>query len=165
MKIRPYCDKDFETLKKIFWLNTSAQISSEMKAEFEIKYLTYYLSNYADFSLVAVDVEDNVLGYIIGAPDTLGDLFFLKNFSYLQSFTHLMGQFPAHLHINLAQSSQGLGLGSILIQHFCDGLANKVISGVHLITNKDARNVSFYQKNNFKLIAQAGQLVMLGKIL
>ncbi|MGB7979221.1 MAG: GNAT family N-acetyltransferase, partial [Candidatus Nanopelagicales bacterium] len=62
----------------------------------------------------------------------------------------LVGQFPAHLHIDLLPEAQGRGLGRALIEAFVTTLRDAEVTGVHL--GVDRRNhgaLSFYQRLGF----------------
>jgi hypothetical protein len=67
---------------------------------------------------------------------------------YFDLFKDEYLKYPAHLHINLSESSRGLGLGSILIKEF-ETKVSATSCGVHLITSPTARNRGFYLKNEY----------------
>ncbi len=64
----------------------------------------------------------------------------------------LLKEFPAHLHINLLKEARGKGWGDLLIKALIEELKTKQINGIHLYCGNGP--VSFYQKNNFKILEQ-----------
>ena len=118
------------------------------KAEFQWKYLDFYQEYFSDYFFVA-HKDENVLGYIAGSPITNGLNDLWKCLPHLELFHDLYEAYPAHLHINLGAMSRGLGVGSELLKKLEFQLKDDGISGIHLITSKDARNVTFYLKNNY----------------
>ena len=70
---------------------------------------------------------------------------------YLE-FTNEVNDFPASLHINTYPSSQGKGVGSMLINNAIN--EKKVLNKdykIHLITHIDSSNVKFYEKLKFRI--------------
>jgi GNAT superfamily N-acetyltransferase len=129
------------------FFETSARtefISSEEKETYIYQYLGYYKEKYPEFFLIGIRGDD-VIGYICGSPDSRMDLELFDIIPHYKTFQDLYPEFPAHLHINLTQSSRGLGLGSYLIKSF-ENLCN---CATHLITSPDARNREFYKKNGY----------------
>jgi ribosomal protein S18 acetylase RimI-like enzyme len=124
----------------------------EHMLHFEDRWMGPYLKELPDQShfLLACNEQQVVIGYLLYALDS--DLFLRPFESRLQSyaiFKDLFKKFPAHLHINLSGRCRGYGVGSILMQSMLETLREEGLSGVHLVTSPDARNVSFYQKNGF----------------
>lgn len=63
--------------------------------------------------------------------------------------------YPAHLHIDLVQSVQGIGHGSKLMHTFLDALRARNIPGVHLGVGKaNQRATSWYPKFGFQPIVE-----------
>jgi GNAT superfamily N-acetyltransferase len=141
--------------------------SDDERTKFKYKYLDYYIENYPDIFIVAVR-DESVVGYICGSPDSSKDIFLGESLSHYNLFRDEYLKYPAHLHINLCQSSRGLGLGSILIKEF-ENLVSLTSSGVHLLTSPIARNRSFYLKNhyNFEITKSFNnsEILLMGKLL
>lgn len=56
--------------------------------------------------------------------------------------------YPAHLHLNLAPESRGLGIGSALLGAYLDALATQGVPGVQLSTTlENQAAVALYQKH------------------
>jgi ribosomal protein S18 acetylase RimI-like enzyme len=65
-------------------------------------------------------------------------------------------QYPAHLHINLLPTHQGMGLGSRLIKQFEEHIRSLGAPGIHLRTsNKNLKAVSFYRKMGFSILQES----------
>ena len=154
----------WDEVVNIFFESSSVKefTDEKSKEEFLYKYLGYYKENYPEFFLVAT-FENKVLGYICGSPNSLDDSELLGLLPHFGVFKDLYDDFPAHLHINLARASRGMGVGSKLVQRFesiCRG-------GVHLITSPTARNKSFYLKNGYNFndirVFSGSDLLFMGK--
>ena len=116
----------------------------KVKEEFIYKYLGYYKEKHPDLFLIAT-INDKVVGYICGSSDSKSDIELYSLLSHYKLFSDYFVLFPAHLHINISKSAQGLGLGSLLLKEF----ELKCKKPVHLITSPDALNRKFYRKNNY----------------
>ena len=73
------------------------------------------------------------------------------------------------LRINLDERYRNRGIGSALIAAFAAQAASAGRSGVHVVTGERARNVRFYQKNEFRPLATArwnrADVVFMGRLL
>jgi len=159
-----------DQIKEIFYTSSSvdAFASNDEKEKFYYKYLGIYAKNYPQYFVVALRKTGaepaEVLGYICGTDQTCSDHINLN--PYYREFIGKVPDFPAHLHINCAQGSRGMGLGSKLLQSF-EHLVSEKCSGIHLITTPESKNVSFYKKNGynhaFKKSFKNHSLLMLAK--
>ena len=170
MLIKKYKEIDLSQQKKVeeIFFNTSLKKDFKSlveKEEFLYKYFGYYHKYFGDYFLVAL--EDEVpLGYICGV-NRLSKIDSLREYlPALEIFSKEEEKFPSHLHINLDPCSQGKGLGGKLIDSFCALLDT---NGVHIITAANARNVSFYTKQNFNfnVVKKINNidLIFMGKVL
>ena len=148
--------------------------SEEEKNAFCWRWVGQYLDKFSDLSFLLFE-GDLLLGYIVGCPDTSQ---FLDNldqkglFWWCDAFPEGYKNYPAHLHINCHPKARGKGAGSQLMDSFLKKCLTMGLSGVHLITVKGARNVSFYEKQGFQELAhyevghdEPSTLVFLGKML
>ena len=63
--------------------------------------------------------------------------------------------YPAELHINLAEAARGLGLGRKLMQACLDQMTDLGIPGIHLkTTTMNAAAIKLYEKLGFELLAR-----------
>ena len=158
-----------EQIKSIFFEASSVQSfeNSEARHAFFQKWLGLYLSLFPQSTFISVDDSSKkVLGYITCAPDTLKSFETINGVQAIKWIEHYQ-EYPAHFHINCHQEARGRGVGTKLLESLESYLREKEVRGVHLITSRDAANVSFYQRNNYCEIAsenkEAMKLLFLGK--
>ena len=163
IKVLNYSDiSDKDKVLKIFLLTLDKSIKDKVKIE-SLKYMYFdFYEKYPEYFLVALDQEE-ILGYICCAPTSIDQPELAELMSHYKKFTEQYEEYPAHLHINCHPESQGMGVGTVLINALCDKLQSDSISAVHLITGVNSRNVEFYKKNKFKKIHKIGNLLLLGK--
>jgi ribosomal protein S18 acetylase RimI-like enzyme len=99
--------------------------------------------------------EHDVLGYVVGCRIDPATSERFTALSYFRDFAALTPQFPAHLHINLDARTRGEGVGAHLVEALCARLKREGVSGVHVVTGRDQRNVSFYTRLGFVERARA----------
>lgn len=136
-------------IKFIFYISSSVQTfsSDSHKDQFFQTWCGNYLKFYPSEFFVLYD-NDKVYGYLSGCSDTEAS----KNNLTIPGhylFADLFNQFPAHLHINFHPDARSKGLGSVLVEYYCQHLVQSSIQGVHLITSPQSQNVSFYRRLNF----------------
>jgi len=140
----------WKEVKEIFF-ETSPRKSFQSVSEkdsFLYQYLEYYSDHYPGYFLIAI-YKNKAIGYICASPDSNSDVFLLDNLPHFKLFQKYFIDFPAHLHINMSEASQGLGVGSRLVSHLESLL--QVKKGLHLITTPKAKNRSFYSKNGYSI--------------
>lgn len=65
-----------------------------------------------------------------------------------------VSDYPAHLHLNLAESARGQGAGTQLMAKFFEQCRAAGVTGVHLSTRADNKEAQqFFQKNGFEALA------------
>ena len=168
MVIRKYENKDFEYVKYIC-LNDMLKENrdKELIKYVELMFCRYYLEKEPESCFVAVDENDKPIGYIYGAKDY--DTYERKMGDYLHSINELSSgnyladalvemydhaiykdKYPAHLHIDILPEYQSKGIGSKLIEAYCNYIKNDNISGVMLIVGSDNDGAKrFYERNSF----------------
>ena len=138
---------------------------------FRERWLGRYLHGGSDVLLVAMGASaavPTVAGYLVGA---LEDPSSQPRFADIPYFAHefrdLCRRYPAHLHVNLAPAYRSQGVGAQLISAFAARAAKAGALGMHVVTSKTARNVSFYTRGGFVQLGEAtangSDLVFLGK--
>ena len=169
IEIRQYHKKDKENLVKICYETSSLPIETEKQRKFlTLMFNDYYTEVEPENCFVAVDEQDEAVGYIICSEDFDNYYKYFKNFflpeikelsfSYYLSakgeiFLHSLfkKEYPAHLHIDILDTCQGQGVGTRLVKTLCEHLEKKKVKGLMLscgMSNKAA--LKFYKKNNFK---------------
>ena len=171
MNIRKYQEKDFEATKFVCLNDMFDKEGYEKIIEYvEMMFCRYYLEKEPENCFVAVDENDNVIGYTYGSKDYD---YYQENFSeYINAVAEIeerrflaealtemydhaiyKNDYPAHLHIDILPAYQSKGIGSKLIKAFCDNLKEQNVKGVMLIVgteNEGARR--FYERNGFILL-------------
>ncbi|SIQ14740.1 Acetyltransferase (GNAT) family protein [Alkalispirochaeta americana] len=137
--------------QKIFW-DTAEVKNFPSEAERQVfiyKYFSYYLETNPDLFICAF-LGEQVYGYICGVADTRKHRELYHCADHIPIFDDLYEEYPAHLHINLAAESRGMGLGGRLVAALEKVLRRETEAcGLHLVTSEGARNVGFYRKNGF----------------
>ncbi len=148
-------DEILPQIKKIFF-DTSARKTfkdTEDRERFFKNWTSYYIEKHPLEFLVAFSMKDDkpvVLGYLSGCSDSIAaESELSRGIKSYPIFNDLFSEYPAHFHINFAPEAQGRGIGSELVNRYKTLLKESHIPGVHIITAADARNVSFYFRNNF----------------
>ena len=157
-----------EQARKIFYQSSTRThfADRDEKAQFEFRYFGVYCKNPQQVFLAFSN--ESVIGYLVGTEVTTPEHYQLN--PYLESFKEIITQkFPAHLHINLSPETRGKGVGSRLLESFEAALRERNIPGVHLVTSSSARNLSFYERNHYRMKMNSetptSTLVLMGKAL
>lgn len=169
--IRPYQAKDKERVRQICLKNADCQYApDDTKKYILLMYCDYYIEQEPDNCFVAVDANDNAVGYIICAENyekyakTFREVYLpqadhisLKRFvdARLDLLSHSMfkNAYPAHFHIDIDEDYQRRGIGSLLITALKLQLKKKKLNGMMLVCGADNRQaINFYEKNGFKTL-------------
>ncbi len=145
--------------------NTRSFESDVQRAAFRERWLGRYLKHDPGFAYLAFAGGD-VVGYLVGAIDDPALASRFADIGYFAALREVTRQFPGHLHVNVAPAFRNQGVGGQLIECFVKDAKTAGAPGVHVVTNADAPNVSFYNRNGFLEIARtgkSGQLVVLGR--
>ena len=158
-----------EQIDRIF-LEASGRIfaSQAELADFRERWLGRYLHGGTDVLLVARDCRQSIAGYLVGALDDPAEQTRFADLPYFRGeFRDFCQAYPAHLHINLAPAARRKGLGGRLIEAFAVRARTAGAAGMHVVTGREARNVSFYTRCGFTLLGAAprngGEVVFLGR--
>lgn len=143
--------------------------SALARARFRERWLGRYFDHPDDaaLSFVAVDERGRVAGYVIGSTDDPAVTPRFADIGYFAELGALTAEYPAHLHINLAEDARGRGTGRALIEAFCCAVRARGVRGCHVVTGADARNRRFYGRLGFQplrtLSWSGSPIVMLGR--
>lgn len=169
--IRKYKPSDREACQNICIATAAPE---RVKTEKQQKTLAcIYSDSYVDFSenicFVAEDEEKGVVGYILCAPDTKAycrnalknhilPLFktapvdALLAMGEFAAFCVLSIKHPAHMHIDILESHQRMGLGTQLVNTLLAALKEQNCKGLFLITDTgNKKGPQFYNKYGFTL--------------
>jgi len=153
----------------IFFATSRVQVFADEQTRnlFKAKWLDRYLSHYIDSFFIARADDDVLIGYLAGCLEnpTLSPLF--DDLSYYKAFASYCVSYPCHLHINVAANYRNHGVGAALIDAFATQVANSHAPGMHIVTNDGARNIRFYEQNNFRILSTTysndAQVVFMGR--
>lgn len=166
MKVRPYQNKDYFDVREIC-SETATGVYKEKPYLARLLYCDYYVDHEPENCFVATDDEDKAIGYVLCSTDpkkhrrkTLEALQTLKKAEKGHYFEQKLAlrferiinvAYPAHLHIDIKEGYQRLGLGHELIDTLLDKLRADGVKGVHLgVSNENEKGMGFYRKYGFK---------------
>ncbi len=180
--IRNYIEKDKSAVRNICVLTANGYpIATEKQRELLcLLFNDYYTENEADSCFVAANAKDEAVGYIICAKDfgTYKKIFCeqylpkIKKFNRLQAFIRRIGlwfegrisdEYPAHLHINIIDGYQRMGLGHKLMGALIAYLKESGVAGVCLfVGSKNQKGISFYKKYGFTEVTRVPSAICFG---
>jgi len=123
--------------------------SADARDAFLERWLGRYLIHDPSHVFMAIDGQGAVAGYLVGCLDDPARTPRFSDIGYFAEFAHLTARYPAHLHVNLAARTRGAGVGSRLVEAFCEQLQAAGLLGVHVVTGQGVRNVGFYERLGF----------------
>lgn len=169
--VRPYQPSDKDRVRHICLRNAECLDAPESTQKYILlMYCDYYIEQEPQNCFVAVDDDNQAVGYIICAEDyakyekTFREIYLprcaeISTKRYVDAefdlLTHSMfrGNYPAHFHIDIYEEYQRKGIGSLLISALRMHLREKNIDGVMLVCGADnIQAQSFYKKNGFKTL-------------
>lgn len=128
--------------------------SDEVRAAFRERWLGRYLEHDADQFFVATQGEGKVVGYLAGCADHPLKASRFSDIGYFRTFADLLDQYPAHLHVNVASTCRGQGIGARLIDCFAMSAHTAGACGMHVVTGRQSRNVGFYTRKGFERLGE-----------
>jgi GNAT superfamily N-acetyltransferase len=139
----------------IFFATSRIQLFGDERERhsFKAKWLDRYLNHHIDSFFVARTDDGDLAGYLAGCLEnpTLNPLF--NDLGYYKFFAPYCASYPCHLHVNVAAHYRNHGIGAALVEAFGAQALNAQSSGIHVVTNEGARNVRFYERNNFRILS------------
>lgn len=173
--IRKYQPKDKPAVRHILIETSRLPVETEKDIRYlELLYNDYYTETEPESCFVAVNENDEAVGYIICAADYKT---FRKRFMkfympeikelgmkyYFQALMDIMGhaiyapKYPAHLHINVLKVCQGQGTGTELMNSLKAELRKNGKKGLMLSCAADNDGaIRFYKRNDFKVLSVMG---------
>lgn len=170
MVIRKYEPKDKEKVIYICLNDMYGKYQQDLIDYVEWMFCRYYIEVEPQNCFVAVDENDEPVGYIYGAIDYdnyqrdfepyIKKIASINNRQYLadamtEMYDHAIFRmdYPAHLHIDILPDFQSKGIGSKLIEAFCNNIKAQGSNGVMLIVGSDNTGARrFYERNGFILL-------------
>jgi len=158
-----------EDLDHVFFSSSMNQVwsSESERSAFRERWVGSYLTYDKDETFLAKTTDGRVVGYLVGSLRDPAVDPIRADLAYFQAFAPLTKVYPAHFHINVASQHRSAGLGARLVEAFAAHARLMGSPGVHIVTGKGMRNVSFYERSGFATLAEApwksGAVVMLGR--
>jgi ribosomal protein S18 acetylase RimI-like enzyme len=177
--IREYKENDYEKLREVCF-RTATGAYTKNKEITAALFVEYYIEHESEHCFVVADKDDNAVGYIICAPDYSE---FVKKFiKYKQpkirklslkeaiirrlEFMYMKrigNKYPAHLHIDILDDYQRMGLGHKLINKLMRHLNEIGVSRLHLgCSAQNIKGVNFYNKIGFHKVRKIAGAVIFG---
>ena len=142
-------------VESIFFATSRVQIFTDEQARysFKVRWLDRYLNHYIESFFIARADDGVVIGYLAGCLENamLNPLF--DDLGYYKAFAPYCASYPCHLHVNVATNYRNHGVGAALVEAFATQASNVQAPGVHIVTNEGARNIRFYERNNFRILS------------
>jgi len=156
-------------VESIFFVASRVQTFADERARnsFKAQWLDRYLNHYIDSFYIARADDDVLIGYLAGCLENpmLNPLF--NDLGYYKAFAPYCASYPCHLHINVAPDHRNHGVGAALIAAFAAQASNIRAPGMHIVTNEGARNIRFYERNDFRILSTTHsngmQVVFMGR--
>lgn len=138
-------------IERIFFEASGTKVfaSDAARDAFSARWLGRYLTGDPAHVFVALDTTGEIMGYLVGCLDDPARTARFTDIGYFADFAGLTARYPAHLHVNLDARARGAGVGSRLVEAFCEQVRKGGLPGVHVVTGQGVRNVSFYERLGF----------------
>ena len=180
--VRKYLDKDKSAVRNIC-VDKAKRINVSKKEQRELLCLLfndYYTEKEPDTCFVAANSKDEAVGYIICARDFISykKVFYkeylprIKKLSFIQALIRKIGlwyegrlskEYPAHLHIDILDGYQRMGLGHKLMNALIGKLKESGVKGVCLFVGaKNQKGISFYKKYGFTEVKKVPGAICFG---
>ena len=93
--------------------------SQEEKQAFREMWLGRYIEKHRSSFFVALDPDGRAVGYLAGCLETRKYFSHFNDVDYFRSIEDICRDYPAHLHVNVAERYRNRGLGTALVRRFC----------------------------------------------
>jgi Acetyltransferases len=143
-----------------------------------VAFCNYYIEREPQNCFVAVNDEDEAVGYILCAQNANAwyDVFSKEYIQPIveenanrflemscQSCLAAANEYPAHLHTDILPDYQRMGLGARMMETLIKHLREKGIPGLMLsVASDNAGAQAFYEKMGFCTITQAPNEIVMG---
>jgi GNAT superfamily N-acetyltransferase len=134
------------------FFNSSARrdfSSQEEKQAFRDTSLGRYMEKHRSSFFVALDADGRAVGYLAGCLEDPMTLSHFNDVAYFRSIEDICRDYPAHLHVNIAEGHRNRGLGTALVGRFVAWAKLHSVMGIHLVTSSTARSIPFYRRSGF----------------
>jgi GNAT superfamily N-acetyltransferase len=156
-------------IEAIFFAASGTQTfaSEAAKMAFRERWLGRFLQYDSGHVFVAIDPRGEIAGYLIGSLDDPARTARFSDIGYFAGFAELTARYPAHLHVNLDATMRGSGIGGQLVEAFVADVRRAQLPGVHVVTGRGLRNVTFYNRLGFmergSALSNGREVILLGR--
>ena len=162
--IRPYQEKDQQAVRGICIATSGLPVKTQRQKELLLlQYCDYYLEQEPDACFVAVDETDTrFLERYLPRIRALSVWRAVAARAEVGLTGRYAERYPAHMHIDILDAYQRMGIGHQLVDTLAACLAGQNVKGLMLsVGSTNQKGVNFYQKYGFQKIGTvAGALVM-----
>ena len=121
----------------------------EERQAFREMSLNRYIEKHRSSFFVALDADGRAVGYLAGCLENSITLGQFNDVAYFRSIEDICRDYPAHLHVNVAEGYRNRGLGTALVGRFVEWTKLHSVKGIHLVTSSTARSIPFYRRSGF----------------
>lgn len=183
IEIRKMRAQDRQAVEHICLSTAPPALNSTVKMrEYTLLMYNRYYTRMVTDSFVAVNSDDEPIGYILCAPDyecyrksfyenelksirKLGMMKYFSAKSEVLSMKKRAEDYPAHLHIDILPEYQHMGIGGKLMQALLTNLKNEGAKGVMLTVSATNKNgIAFYEKCGFTAVSHGAGIVFVMKL-
>ena len=143
-------------IEEIFFLSSSAQTfdSDDARQRFLDAWTGYYRESEPGGILLYLAPDGRVAGYLTGCRDSKAATQLYADIDSYRLFEDRFDAYPAHFHVNCHPDHRNRGIGGRLVAAFLADCRGRGIVGVHVVSAEGARNVGFYRKCGFEVVAR-----------
>jgi GNAT superfamily N-acetyltransferase len=123
--------------------------SHEEKQSFREVSLGRYIAKHRDSFFVALNIAGRAIGYLAGCLENPMSLEHFNDIAYFGYIDDICQNYPAHLHINIAEQYRSRGVGAALVERFANWAKLHSVIGVQLVTSSTSRSIPFYRRLGF----------------
>jgi GNAT superfamily N-acetyltransferase len=140
-------------LREIFFESSSRTVfsSEEDRQAFYRRWTSFYRERCPDDVWFWQDASGTFAGYLTGCRNSAEAQPLFAEVPGYAVFESCFAEFPAHFHVNCRADRRGHGLGARLVETFVEDCRRTGLTGLHLVTAPDARNIGFYQRLGFTI--------------
>jgi GNAT superfamily N-acetyltransferase len=123
--------------------------SQKEKQAFRDMSLGRYIERHRSSFFVALNDTGRAVGYLAGCLESPITLSHFNDVAYFRSIENICRDYPAHLHVNVAERYRNRGLGTALVGRFVELARLHSLEGIHVVTSSAARSLPFYRRSGF----------------
>ncbi|MDF2514040.1 MAG: family N-acetyltransferase [Herbinix sp.] len=179
-KIRGYEEKDKERVEQICIATGAKELTgnAEMQKARLTVFCHYYIEQEPQQCFVAVNEQDEAVGYILCAKDfnsweqefkklylenTMNPITGFLGKGTIDGLKLFSAKYPAHLHIDIHPDFQGKGLGTQLVDALIKHLKDNGVPGLMLcVGSENEGGQKFYRKYGFLELTKGKNEVAMG---